>query len=130
MPLSYHWNSNSLQIVCQGSVHLLCADDARYPWALAALSQSEQAVVNILAGDVPVFPEQNVPWLVQALEEGQDPTDANAWETVDEFDDCVRACTLAGEYLLLNGTAQDVRVLNEAGLEVYRLSRSIALAQH
>lgn len=130
MPLSYHWNSNSLQIVCQGAVHLLSADDARYPWALAALSQSEQAVINVLAGDVPVFSEQNVPWLVQALEEDHHPDDESAWETVDEFDDCVRACTLAGEYLLLNSTAQDVRVLNEDGLPVYRLSRRIALAQY
>lgn len=130
MPLSYHWNSNSLQIVCQGAVHLLSADDARYPWALAALSQSEQAVVDVLAGDVPAFADQNVPWLVQALEEDQDPEDENAWETVDEFDDCVRACTLAGEYLLLNGTTQDVRVLNEHGVQVYRLSRHIALAQY
>ena len=128
MPLSYHWNPNSLQIVCQGSIHMLPADDIRYPWALLALSQSEQAVLAVLNGDVPVFVDQGTQWSASCLPEGQDAANEDAWEFIDCFEDSLQACAMACEYLLANTDAERVRVCNENGAVIFALSKHIELA--
>ena len=128
MPLSYHWNRNSLQIVCRGQVYMLPADDARYPWALAALSQSEQAVLNVLDGDIPVFLEHGTQWTVSALPDGEDALHEDAWEFIDVFDDNVDACSGACEHLLINTNAERIRVCSADNAVVFSLSRTITLA--
>lgn len=128
MPLSYHWNPNSLQIVCRGSVHMVPADDIRYPWALLALSQSEQAVLDVLGGDVPVFVDQGTQWTASFLPEGEDASNEAAWELVDVFDDSVQACATACEYLLANTDTERVRVTNEHDCVIFGLLRNFELA--
>ena len=128
MPLSYHWNQNSLQIVCQGNMHMLPADDIRYPWALIALSQSEQAVLAVLAGEVPVFVDQETQWSASFLPDGEESSNNDAWELIDFFEDSVQACAASCEYLLANSDAEHVRVCNENGAEIFALSRNIKLA--
>lgn len=128
MPLSYHWNQNSLQIVCRGNMHMLPADDIRYPWALIALSQSEQAVLAVLDGDVPVFVDQGTQWNASFLPEGENASNNDAWELIDFFEDSVQACAAACEYLLANPDVECVRVCNENDAEIFALSRNIELA--
>lgn len=128
MPLSYHWNPNSLQIVCRGSVHMVPAEDARYPWALAALSQSEQAVLDVLDGNVPVFTDLGTEWTAYFLPEGEDAMNESAWEVVDVAEDYVQACATACDYLLANADAERVRVVSESGEQIFSLFRNIPLA--
>lgn len=128
MPLSYHWNPNSLQIICEGRVHMLPVDDARYPWALAALSQSEKAVLDVLKGDIPLFMDRNTQWTTSFLPEHEDASNDAAWEMVDVLEDYVQACSVACDYLLANTDAERVRVVSEQGEEIFALSRNIKLA--
>lgn len=122
MPLSYHWNSNSLQIVCKGNIHLLPSDDSRYPWALQALSESEAAVERVLTGDVPNFTGHGISWTLEYIDEN------TSWEVVDIFEDHWHACAAACEYLLSYSSAERVRVMSDAGEQIYGLSRRIELS--
>lgn len=128
MPLSYHWNPNSLQIICEGRVHMLPVDDARYPWALVALSQSERAVLDVLNGDIPLFMDRNTQWTTSFLPEHEDASNDAAWEMVDVLDDYAQACSVACDYLLTNTDAERVRVVSNSGEEIFALSRKIKLA--
>lgn len=128
MPLSYHWNPGSLQIVSSNSVHLLPADDIRYPWALLALSQSEKAVLAVLNGEVPVFVDLGAQWTASVLPESADPTEEDAWQFIDMFDDSIAALAFACEYLLVSPDAQRVRVTNEQGVSIFDLARNFELA--
>lgn len=122
MPLSYHWNTNSLQIVHKGNIHLLPSDDARYPWALQALSVSEHAVERVLNGELPNFTGMGTSWTLECRDDTSD------WEVVDVFEDYWQACVTACEYLLSNTGAERVRVMNDAGEQIYALSSRIELA--
>jgi hypothetical protein len=107
---------------------MLPEDDIRYPWALAALSQSEAAVLDVLAGKIPVFVDQGMQWTASYLPAGENDANEQAWELVDIFDDSVQACTTACAYLLANSETDSVRVSSETGVRIFVLSRNITLA--
>ena len=107
---------------------MLPVDDARYPWALAALSQSEKAVLDVLDGNIPLFMDRNTQWTTSFLPEHENASNDAAWEMVDVLEDYVQACSVACDYLLANTDAERVRVVSEQGEEIFALSRNIKLA--
>lgn len=122
MALSYYWNTKHLQIVCNGSMHLIPAGDVRYPWLLKALSNSEEAVQRALAGEQPppLGDEWSVEYCLDAVGE--------EWLLLDTYFDFFQSCSAAASHILEDPQIHKVRVLKDDGIAVYSLDRNIVLA--